>query len=175
MTGGASHPVLSLAFFRERQLMSAAPSSKDRHAMASNQVSWTGAVDRLGIVASSVCFVHCLLAPVVLSLSAVYAHFLPTEEHTHRILAVGVTLIGALALGTGYRKHKQRSILWLMASGLTLIFTGAFVGDRLPSHWAEVAVTLAGGTCMIAAHRKNHTFCRKCTTCNEAIEESGFD
>jgi hypothetical protein len=134
--------------------------------MASNQVSWTGAVDRVGIVASSVCFVHCLATPVVLSLSAVYAHFLPTEEHTHRVLAVGVTLIGALALGTGYRKHKQRSILWLMASGLTPILTGAFVGDRLPSHGIEVAITLAGGICMIAAHRQNHTFCRNCETCN---------
>jgi hypothetical protein len=133
--------------------------------MASNQVSWTGAVDRIGIVASSVCFVHCLAMPVVLSLSAVYVHFLPTEEHTHRVLAVGVTLIGALALGTGYRKHKQHSILWLMASGLTLILTGAFDGDRLPSHWVEVAVTLAGGACMIAAHRMNHTFCGRCVSC----------
>jgi uncharacterized membrane protein YfcA len=135
--------------------------------MASNQVSWTGAVDRIGIVASSVCFVHCLAMPVVLSLSAVCAHFLPTEEHTHRVLAVGVTLIGAFALGTGYRKHKQRSVLWLMASGLTLIFTGAFVGDHLPSHWVEVAITLIGGVCMITAHRKNHTFWRECTTCIE--------
>jgi len=155
--------------------MSAAPSSKDRHAMTSNQVSWTGAADRIGIVASSVCFVHCLVTPVLLSLSAVYAHFLPTEEHTHRVLAVSVTVIGALALGTGYRRHKQRSILWLMALGLTLIFAGAFFGDRLPSHGVEVAVTLAGGACMIAAHRKNHTFCRKCTTCSEATGESGFD
>lgn len=88
-----------------------------------------------------------------------------SEEHTHRVLAVGVTLIGAVALETGYRRHKQRSILWLMALGLTLIFTGAFFGDRLPSHWTEVAVTLAGGACMIAAHRQNHTFCRSCKTC----------
>jgi uncharacterized membrane protein YozB (DUF420 family) len=165
MTGGASRPVLLLAFFRERQLMSAAPSSKDRHAMASNQVSWTGAVDRIGIVASSVCFVHCLLTPVVLSLSAVYAHFLPTEEHTHRILAVAVTLIGAMAIGSGYRRHKKSSILWLMATGLALIFTGAYCGDRLPSHWTEVVITLVGSTCMIAAHRLNHTFCGRCDSC----------
>jgi uncharacterized membrane protein YfcA len=139
--------------------------------MASHQMSWVGAVDRLGIVASTACFVHCLVTPVLLSLSAVYAHFLPTEEHTHRVLAVGVTLIGAVALGTGYRRHKQRSILWLMALGLTLISAGAFFGDRLPSHWAEVALTLAGGACMIAAHRKNHTFCRSCENCTEATGE----
>jgi uncharacterized membrane protein YozB (DUF420 family) len=133
--------------------------------MASSQTSWVGAVDRVGIVASTVCFVHCLLTPVVLSLSAVYAHFLPTEEHTHRVLAVAVTLIGTLAIGSGYRRHKKSSILWLTASGLALIFTGAFYGDRLPSHWAEVAITLIGGACMIAAHRMNHTFCGRCDCC----------
>jgi hypothetical protein len=135
--------------------------------LRSCRMSWMGTADRLGIVASSVCFVHCLATPVLVSLSAVYAHFLPTEEHTHRVLAVGVTIIGALALGGGYRKHKKRSILWLMASGLALTCTGAILGDRLSSHWAEVAITLASGSCMIAARRKNHTFCRQCTTCSE--------
>lgn len=133
--------------------------------MPSGQPSWTAVADRLGVVASAVCFLHCVATPVVLSLSAVYVHFLPSEEHTHRVLAVMVTLVGALALGTGYRKHKQRSILALMAVGLALIFTGAFYGDRLPSHWYEVVVTLAGSCCMITAHRLNHTFCGRCGNC----------
>jgi uncharacterized membrane protein YfcA len=133
--------------------------------MTQSQPYWTGAVDRIGILASSVCFVHCVAAPVVLSLSAVSAHFLPSEEHTHRVLAIVVTLLGGLALATGYRRHKRRSILALMALGLTLIFAGAYFGDRLPSHWYEVSVTLAGSCCMIMAHRRNHTFCRRCRSC----------
>ena len=133
--------------------------------MASNQTSWVGAFDRLGIIASTACFIHCLLTPVILSLSAVYAHFLPTEEHTHRILAVTVTLVGALAIGSGYRRHRKPVVLWLMAVGLVLIFAGAFYGDLLPSHWAEITVTMMGGACMIAAHRKNHTFCGRCNRC----------
>ena len=127
--------------------------------------SWTQSADRLGVFASAACFVHCLITPVLLSLSAVYAHFLPLEEHTHRLLAVVITLIGAVALGVGYRKHKQWSVLGLMAVGLVLIFTGAYVGDRLPSHWYEVAITLAGSCCMICAHRLNHTFCGRCDIC----------
>jgi carbon starvation protein CstA len=124
-------------------------------------------VDRAGIYASALCFVHCLVTPVVLSLSAVSAHFLPTEEHTHRTMAVLVTLLGALALGSGYRRHKQGSILILMAVGLALIFSGAYFGDLLPNHWCEVAITLAGSACMIAAHRKNHTFCQQCVRCQD--------
>ncbi|HEX4650551.1 MAG TPA: MerC domain-containing protein [Granulicella sp.] len=133
----------------------------------SSSTTMTARLDRVGVYASALCFVHCLLTPVVLSFSAVAAHFLPTEEHTHRTLAVLVTLVGALALGTGYRRHKQRSILVLMAVGLAFIFFGAYFGDSLPNHWCEVAVTLSGGACMIAAHRKNHTFCQQCTRCQD--------
>lgn len=118
------------------------------------------------MVASAVCFVHCLVTPILLSLSAVFAHVLPSEEHTHRVLATLVTIIGALALGFGYRKHQRKSILGLMASGLTLILAGAVFGDQLPSHGYEVAITLAGSCCMISAHKLNHTFCRNCKVCH---------
>jgi uncharacterized membrane protein YfcA len=126
---------------------------------------WAGAIDRVGMVASAACFIHCLLTPIVLSLLAVYAHFLPSEEHTHRVLAVFVAVIGALSLLIGYRKHKRLSVLFLMAAGLLAIFAGAFYGDRLPSHWAEVLVTLSGSLCLICAHQRNHTFCRSCEDC----------
>ncbi|QHN04970.1 MerC domain-containing protein [Granulicella sp. WH15] len=127
--------------------------------------SLVGMVDRIGIIASAACFVHCVGAPIVLSLMAVYAHLLPAEETTHRVLAILVTILGAVAILSGYQKHKRRSILALMALGLALISTGALFGDRLPSHWLEVAITLAGSICMITAHRQNHTFCKQCTAC----------
>ncbi len=58
-------------------------------------------------------------------------------------MAVVVTVLGAAALGFGYKKHKQRSILVLLAVGLAFIFAGAYLGDLLPNHWYEVAITLA--------------------------------
>ncbi len=133
--------------------------------MTDDQSFWTRSVDHLGVFASAACFVHCLATPILLSFSAVYAHFLPSEEHTHRLLAVAVTVIGAVSLGMGYRRHKRRLTLALMAVGLLLIFTGAYFGDRLPSHVCEVAITLAGSCFMISAHRLNHTFCGRCKSC----------
>jgi uncharacterized membrane protein YfcA len=130
--------------------------------------SWTSSLDRVGVYASVVCFVHCLAMPVLLSLLSVYAHLLPTEEHIHRPLAMVVTVLGALAIASGYRRHRRRSVWMLMGAGLSFIFAGAFFGDRLPSHWMEVLVTLAGSCCMIAAHRKNHTFCGECDRCSQA-------
>jgi hypothetical protein len=51
---------------------------------------------------------------------------------------------------------------------LCLIFAGAYFGNRLPSHLAEMAVTMAGSCCMIAGHFLNHTFCRNCERCDAA-------
>ncbi len=127
--------------------------------------TWTERADRLGMIASAACFIHCLATPVILSLLTVYAHFVPSEEHTHRVLAVIVTILGALALALGYRRHRRISVFWFAALGLTFIFSGAFFGDLLPSHGYEVAITLAGSCFMIHAHRLNHTFCRKCKSC----------
>jgi uncharacterized membrane protein YfcA len=133
--------------------------------MSESTSSWTEALDRVGVYASAACFVHCMAMPVVLSLMAVYAHLLRSEEHTHRVLAVLVTLVGAMALMGGYRRHRRAVALVLMAAGIVLIVGGAFFGDRLPGHWAEMAITMAGSCCMIVAHRRNHTFCGSCVSC----------
>jgi uncharacterized membrane protein YfcA len=115
--------------------------------------------------------VHCLLTPIVLSLSAVSAHFLPSEERTHRVLAVSIAFVGALALVKGYRNHRRKCVPLLMAIGLAFISGGAWYGDHLPSHAAEVAITLIGSGFMIAAHRINHTFCRECRCSRSPHEE----
>jgi hypothetical protein len=120
-------------------------------------------VDQIGVWTSTACVIHCLLTPVVLSTSAVSAHFLPSEEKTHRTLAVAIAALGAVALVRGFRRHRSSRVLVLMTVGLIFIFGGAYWGDRLPSHAAEVLVTLIGSGFMIAAHRMNHTFCRDCS------------
>jgi peptidoglycan/LPS O-acetylase OafA/YrhL len=98
-------------------------------------------------------------------MSVVFAHLIPGEERTHRTLAVGIAALGAIALVKGFRTHRRRRILGLMALGLGFIFAGAFYGGRLPSHGYEIAVTMTGSVLMICAHRMNHTFCRDCTRC----------
>jgi len=124
--------------------------------------------DQLGIIASALCLIHCILTPVVLSLSAVWVHYLPAEERFHRVLAAMVAAIGCIAIIRGYRKHRRLRVFGLMVGGLGLIFAGAYLGNRLPSHTAEMAVTMTGSGLMIAAHLTNHTFCKKWDRCDRA-------
>lgn len=118
--------------------------------------------DRVGVWASVLCVVHCLITPILLSMSAVFVHFLPSEEQTHRSLALMIALIGTIALIRGFRTHRRARVILLMAAGLSCIFFSAFAGDGLPSHWLEVAITFIGSLLMISAHRLNHTFCKDC-------------
>jgi uncharacterized membrane protein YfcA len=122
--------------------------------------------DRLGILASSICAVHCLLTPVVLSLSAVWAHYLPSDERFHRVIAFIVAGLGASAVVANYRRHRRRRVLLLMGAGLVCIFLGAYYGERLRSHTTEIGVTPLGSALMISGHRLNHTFCRDCPECD---------
>ena len=116
----------------------------------------------MGVWASAACVVHCLLTPVLLSSSVVLAHFLPSEERTHRVLALTIAGIGVVALVRGFRRHRRVRVIGLMAGGLACISAAAFFGDNLPAHWMEVGITMVGSGLMIASHRLNHTFCREC-------------
>ncbi|MFC6644698.1 MerC domain-containing protein [Granulicella cerasi] len=138
--------------------------------MTSSRTDITTWADRLGIATSALCVVHCLCVPVLISFSAVAAHFMPSEERSHRTLAVVVSLLGTIALVRGFRTHGRRRVLGLMAAGLAFIATGAFAGDRLSAHWQEVAITFCGSLLMIAAHRINHTFCRDCVCADHCCD-----
>ena len=126
--------------------------------------------DKLGTWASALCVVHCLLTPVLLSFSVVLAHMLPSEERTHRSLALLVATLGAIALLRGFRAHHRPHVLLFVAAGLGCIFAAAWWGDRLPAHWVEVMITFVGSGLMITAHRLNHTFCRSCRRCTPSTQ-----
>src|SRR5882757_1016257 len=119
-------------------------------------------IDILGVGASALCIVHCLLTPVLLSFSPLLVHIVPSEESTHRSIAVVVALLGTVALIRGYRTHRRKRIPTLMAFGLACIAFAAYRGDHLPTHGAEVLITTIGSAFMICAHRLNHTFCKDC-------------
>lgn len=126
--------------------------------------------DWAGVGASTLCVIHCIVTPFLLSFSAVLAHFLPTEESTHRWLVIAIAAIGAIALLRGFRLHRRALVLLMMGTGLAFIFAGAWSGDLPPHHWMEVAITFTGSAFMITAHRFNHTFCRECICARQVCD-----
>jgi len=119
-------------------------------------------IDRWGTIASLACVVHCIATPILFSVFAVAAQIVPSEQHTHRVLAVPVCLLGLLAMRSGFKRHQRLAPALLMVVGLALIVATAWWGERIPSHLVEVAITITGSAFMIAAHRMNHKLCKSC-------------
>ena len=122
--------------------------------------------DTLGMTASTACMVHCALTPLLLALAPGLAHYIPGDESVHRVLALVVLSAGGLALVRGYRVHRKIIVMVGFLAGAALVVTGAVVGDLLGSHVAEICVTIAGSSTMVASHWKNRAFCSACRKCS---------
>jgi hypothetical protein len=113
--------------------------------------------DRLGISASILCVVHCLLTPVALVfLPLVGATLVHGWVHT-AIIAV-VVPVAVYALWNGYRLHRHTSVIWLAAAGFGAIAMALlFGGDH---NFVEGGFMIAAGVLLSTAHYKNLRACR---------------
>lgn len=122
--------------------------------------SATHRLDRLALLFSAVCLVHCLLLPVAVTLLPILGATLFTHEQFHQIMLLVVlpTSLGAFALGC--REHRQSSVAVIGGIGLTLLIIAAFaVGSAWGDH-AEQVITIIGGLVLAVAHIRNFALCR---------------
>jgi uncharacterized membrane protein YfcA len=121
--------------------------------------------DTIGIATSTLCVIHCMLLPVVLAFAPTLAHFLPGSETIHRALAYLLAVVGLVAFWAGYKIHRRKLVLLLLAIGILGVTVGAYADFLLPTHAWEIAITLTGSFFLIAAHSLNRTLCRSCRVC----------
>lgn len=108
--------------------------------------------DRLGISASILCVVHCLLTPVALV-------FLPLVGATlargwvHALIIAIVVPVAVFALWNGYRLHRHASVIWLAAFGFAAIAMAVlYSGDH---NFVEAGFMVIAGLLLSTAHYKN--------------------
>lgn len=120
--------------------------------------------DLAGIGASTICVLHCLLAPMLVV-------FLPSlevlEKQTHTAFALTILGIGMFAFWPGYQRHRRWNIVAAAVGGFVLISLGAVAPEGLLSDSVEETVTVVGGATLIIAHLRNAFFCRDCPACGE--------
>ena len=89
-----------------------------------SRIGW----DTIGVTASTLCLIHCVLTPIALSFAPVLSEFLPGDSAVHRVVIVLVVAIGLLAFIPGYRKHHKAIVFLPMLAGVWAIGLGAFGG-----------------------------------------------
>ncbi|MCG8468934.1 MAG: MerC domain-containing protein [Gemmatimonadetes bacterium] len=115
--------------------------------------------DGLGLLASTVCAVHCLLLPTLLVAGSTLPSFLLSDESFHRALLWLILPSALIAFGLGCWRHKDRGVLALGTAGLLGIVLSAALHDVLGES-NERTATLASAAVLVAAHVRNFRRCR---------------
>jgi hypothetical protein len=107
-------------------------------------------LDRVGVLLSGLCAVHCLLSILVVSVLGLGGQALlaPAVHEIGLMLAIAV---GAVTLGLGVLRHGKRAPLVIGGAGLALMGLALTVPHGLP----EAILTIAGVALVATAHIQN--------------------
>jgi hypothetical protein len=101
-------------------------------------------LDRVGVLISGLCALHCIAGLVVVTVLGLGGEVLLSPA-IHRVgLAIAV-VVGAFTLGLGALRHGRRGPLLIGVVGLTLMATSLFV-----SHGAAEAFLTVPGVALVA-------------------------
>ncbi len=118
-------------------------------------------LDKLGLLASGLCVVHCLFTPLLLTLIPIMNnHFLETQFHIY--FGLLVSSIALFAFWRGYRLHHKKKILLMGSIGLAFLFGGVLSSALLnhSSHSLGIGLTVAGSLVLMSAHILNMRYCK---------------
>lgn len=106
-------------------------------------------IDLFGLISSSLCAVHCMAFPVLISLGVLGTignstlHFL-----TEILVILASVILVALSIYKGLKTHESATPYWFFAFGLVSICVGLFCGYHL--------AMAAGGLSLAVGHLLNH-------------------
>ncbi len=125
-------------------------------------------LDKFAILLSGVCLVHCLIAPVLVTLLPIFSMTAFVEDLLfHKLLLWLVLPTSVIALFLGCRKHKQWLIVGTGILGMAILITVALFGHEWFGHTGEKIATSVGGLVLALSHYFNFRACQS-NTCDDA-------
>ncbi len=116
----------------------------------SKSTNW---LDGAAVGLSALCLIHCLALPLVVAGLPFLAQF--AEGHLHAQMLVVVLPLSIVALGLGFRHHRNSRIVAAGALGMLLLAVGATVAHENWGLAADRTFTIAGALILAAAHFYN--------------------
>lgn len=136
---------------------------------APDKGSGSDRLDKIGAAASLACAVHCAALPLVVTLLPLAGLGFLADERVEWALVGASAVLGVTSLCLGYREHRSRRALAVLAAGLALLAGGRIAESRgLLAEPLGVALVVAGGLSIAAAHLVNRALCRSCRDCSPA-------
>ena len=120
-----------------------------------------GWADRMAISASSLCAIHCLALPVILSVFPAVGGVFFGEEAFHVWLIWAVVPLSVLSLLLGCTRHKSTIVIYCGLAGVSILIVSALLGHEILGEIIERVSTVAGSVIIAFAHMKNFSLCRQ--------------
>ncbi len=117
-------------------------------------------LDRVAVVLSGLCLVHCLALPVLLAALPFLGGF--ADSHWHLPMLAIALPVSIVAIVIGYRRHGNRAIVAGAAVAMGLLVLGATLGHAWLGPAADRALTVAGSLALAAVHWQNSLRLRRC-------------
>lgn len=113
-------------------------------------------LDALAMVFSGLCLLHCLALPVLVAALPLAASSLFADERFHQWLLLGAVPTSVVALGWGWRRHRDAPVAWLGIAGLVFMVFAAFGIEFgwIDAH-GERGLTIVGAVLLAIAHLRN--------------------
>ncbi|AOW76958.1 MerC protein [Colwellia sp. PAMC 20917] len=118
-------------------------------------------LDRIGITATSLCALHCILLPVLLpALPLLGLSFLADHAWEHVFLLMTAAL-GTLALFSGFKKyHRKYYPFYLLFLGIGIYWIKHDFSEDIQPFFIVIGASL-----IVAAHIINLKLCNSCKQC----------
>lgn len=113
--------------------------------------------DRIGISASLLCVIHCLLTPALVIFLPFLGNFL-AHGWFHTIIVLVVFPVAIWALWNGFLLHRLKRVLWLGSGGILFLASAMVVGHDNPQN--EFTLMIIAGLILATAHFINLRACR---------------
>lgn len=107
-------------------------------------------LDRVGVLLSGLCALHCLAGLLLVTGLGLGGQFLLAPA-IHRVGLALAIAVAVLTLGIGAMRHRQRGPLLLGAAGIALMALALLTGHGE----AEAALTVGGVSLVALAHIRN--------------------
>ena len=124
--------------------------------------------DRFGMVVASLCFVHCIAGPLLLTLVG-FSRLIHVSERFEYVFLLASAATGLAALLPAFLKtHGRISCLTMFCGGLLCLSFKRYLDSRGIA--PEMVVVGVGAGLLVGAHALNLRFCRLCPCCNPSAE-----
>ena len=124
-------------------------------------LDFLGWADRVAISASSVCAIHCLALPIILSVFPAVGGVFFGEEAFHVWLIWAVVPLSVSSLLLGCIRHESTMVIYCGLAGVSILIVSALLGHEILGEVSERVSTVAGSVIIAFAHMKNFSLCRQ--------------